>query len=210
MKLYDCAAAPSPRRVRMVLAEKGVAVERIEIDLRAGEQLGEAFRRVNPQATVPVLELDDGGQRLTEGLAIAVYLDETHPEPPLFGTDPLQRARTFEWTARLEHAFLAPLADVVRNRHPAFIGRALPGPFDHHQISELVERGCIRAGRFLDVLEARLAESPFVGGARFGFADITAVVGLDLADQLDLGPKPAHRHLRAWRDQMRARPSFRA
>jgi glutathione S-transferase len=209
VKLYDFEAAPSPRRVRMVLAEKGLAVERIQVDLRKGEQLGEAFRRINPQATVPVLELDDG-QRLTEGLAIAVYLDETHPEPPLFGTTPLERARTFEWTARLEHEFLLPVADVVRNGHPAFLGRALPGPFGHDQIPELAERGCIRAARFLDVLEQRLAESPFVGGARFGFADITAVVGLDLADRVELGPKPAQSHLRAWRDQMKARPSFAA
>lgn len=209
MKLYDHEGAPSPRRVRMVLAEKGIAVERIQVDLSAGEQFGEAFRRINPRAVVPVLELDDG-QRLTEGLAIAVYLDEVHPEPPLFGTSPLERARTFEWNARLEHDFLLPIADVIRNGHPAFLGRALPGPFAHDQIPELAERGCVRAARFLDVLETRLAESPFVGGERFGFADITAVVGLDMADRADLGPKAAHAHLRAWRDQMKTRSSFHA
>jgi len=209
LKLYDSAAAPSPRRVRMVLAEKGIAVERIAVDLRAGEQLGETFRRINPQATVPVLELDDG-QRLTEGLAIAVYLDETHPQPPLFGTAPLERARTFEWNARLEHDFLLPVADVLRNSHPAFIGRALPGPFRHDQIPELAERGGVRAAQCLEALEARLEESPFVSGERFGFADITAVVGLDMADHVDLGPKPAHRRVRAWRDQMKTRPSFHA
>lgn len=209
MRLYDAPAAPSPRRVRMVLAEKGITVEQIAVDLRAGEQFGEAFRRINPQATVPVLELDDG-QLLTEGLAIAVYLDETHPQPPLFGTTPLERARTFEWNARLEHDLLLPVADVIRNSHPAFIGRALPGPFGHDQIPELAERGFARAARFLEVLEARLQEHPFVGGERFGFADITAVVGLDMADRVDLGPKPAHRRVQAWREQMRARPSFHA
>lgn len=209
MKLYDNEGAPSPRRVRLVLAEKGIPVERIPVDLRAGEQLGEAFRRINPRAVVPVLELDDG-QRLTEGLAIAVYLDEIHPEPPMFGTAPIERARTFEWNARLEHDFLLPVADVIRNGHPAFLGRALPGPFAHDQIPELAERGGVRAARFLDVLEARLAESPFVGGERFGFADITAVVGLDMADRVDLGPTPAHHHLRAWREQMKARPSYNA
>ena len=71
-------------------------------------------------------------------------------------------------------------------------------------------RGRVRAARFLDVLESRLSESPFVSGERFGFADITAAVGLDLADRVELGPKPAHRRLRAWRDQMTARPSFYA
>ena len=209
MKLYDFKGAPSPRRVRMVLVEKGITVDRIQVDLRKGEQLGEAFLRINPEATAPVLELDDG-QRLTEGLAIAVYLDETHPQPPLFGTAPLERARTFEWNARLEHDFLRPVADVLRNRHPASIGRALPGPFGHDQIPELAERGGARAARFLEVLEARLEESPFVSGERFGFADITAVVGLDMADHVDLGPTPAHPRLRAWRDQMKARPSFHA
>jgi glutathione S-transferase len=209
MKLYDFDDAPSPRRVRMVLTEKSITVERIQVDLRKGEQFGEAFRRINPQATVPVLELDDG-RRLTEGLAIAVYLDETHPEPPLFGTAPLERARTLEWNARLEHDLLLPVSDVIRNGHPAFLGRALPGPFGHDQIPELAQRGSARAACFLDVLEARLEESPFVSGARFGFADITAVVGLDLAERVGLGPKPAHRRLQAWRDQMKARPSYRA
>jgi glutathione S-transferase len=207
VKLYDSKGAPSPRRVRMVLAEKGIALEQIQVDLRTGEQHGEAFRRINPQAMVPVLELDDG-QRLTEGLAIAVYLDETHPEPPLFGTTPLERARTFEWNARLEHDFWAPVADVLRNSHPAFLGRALPGPFGHTQIPELAERGAVRAMGCLDTLEARLTESPFVSGERFGFADVTAVVCLDWAGRLDLRPKAAHRRLQAWREQMRARPSF--
>jgi glutathione S-transferase len=194
LRLYDRDGAPGLRRVRMVLAEKGVTVERIPVD---------------PQAGAPVLELADG-RRLTEALAIAVYLDETHPEPPLFGTVPFERAQTFEWTARLEHDVLAPVADVLRNDHPAFLGHALPGALGHDQIPELAERGRARAAWFLDVLEARLAESPFVGGLRFGFADITAVVGLDLADQAGLGPQPAHYSLRAWRDQMRARPSFHA
>ena len=194
MKLYDRDGAPGPRRVRMVLAEKGVTVERIPVD---------------PQGAAPALELDDG-RRLTEGLAIAVYLDETYPQPPLFGTDPFERAQTFDWNARLEHDVLSPVADVVRNDHPAFLGHALPGPLGHDQIPELAERGRARALWFLDVLEVRLAESPFVSGERFGFADITATAGLDLADQVGLGPQPAHRHLRAWRDQMRLRPSFHA
>jgi glutathione S-transferase len=158
---------------------------------------------------VPVLELDDG-QRLTEGLAIAVYLDETWPQPPLFGTTPLERARTFEWNARVEHDLWFPVADVLRNAHPAFIGRALPGPFGHDQIPELAERGAARAMGFLEALEARLAESRFVSGERFGFADITAVVGVDWAERVDLGPTPAHRRVQVWRDQMKARPSYSA
>src|SRR6202011_5105682 len=84
MKFYDCAIAPSPRRVRVFLAEKGVTVQTIQVDLRKGEQFGEAFRAVNPDCTVPVLELDDG-RKLTDSVAICVYLERTNPEPPLMG-----------------------------------------------------------------------------------------------------------------------------
>lgn len=209
MKLYDFTAAPSPRRVRMALAEKGLNVATVQVDLRTGEQMGEAFRKINPQAMVPVLELDDG-ERLTEALAIVVYLDETNPEPPLFGTTPLERARTFQWNSRVEFELLIPVADALRNAHPAFAGRALPGPADYGQIPELAERGRERAARFLDILETRLAESRFIGGDRFGFADITAVVALDMADRADLGPKDGHASVRAWRDRMRSRKSFSA
>ena len=85
--LYDCGTAPSPRRARILLAEKGIAHETVQVDLRNGEQLGEAYRRVNPQCTVPALRTD-GGSILTDNAAIAAYLEARFPNPPLLGETP--------------------------------------------------------------------------------------------------------------------------
>lgn len=84
MKFYDCATAPSPRRVRIFLAEKGISVPKVQVDLRDNEHLTPAFREVNPEATVPVLELDNG-TRITDAIAICVYFEALQPQPPLMG-----------------------------------------------------------------------------------------------------------------------------
>ncbi|MFM5883980.1 MAG: glutathione S-transferase N-terminal domain-containing protein, partial [Novosphingobium sp.] len=84
---YDCATAPSPRRARIVLAEKGIAHDVFQIDLGQGEQLGEAFRAINPACTVPVLVLEDGAS-LTDNAGIAAWAEAAQPSPPLLGTTP--------------------------------------------------------------------------------------------------------------------------
>ena len=91
MRLYDCRTAPSPRRVRIFLAEKGVQIDTVQIDLGSGEQFGDRFRKLNPDCTVPVLELDDG-HCISEVIAICSYLEELYPQPPLFGKTPRERA----------------------------------------------------------------------------------------------------------------------
>ena len=82
MKFYDCKTAPSPRRARIFIAEKNIAIEHIEVDLRNTEQMGDAFRAINPYCTVPVLELDNG-TRLTTTAGIWQYLEAAYPEPTL-------------------------------------------------------------------------------------------------------------------------------
>src|SRR4029079_3823012 len=84
MKFYDCATAPSPRRVRIFLAEKGITVPTVQVNLREGEHLTAAFRKLNPDCTVPVLELDNGAV-INDAIAMCVYFEETQPEPPLIG-----------------------------------------------------------------------------------------------------------------------------
>ena len=101
MKLYDCATAPSPRRVRIFLAEKGLTVPTVQVDLRNGEQFTPAFRALNPDCMVPVLELDSGAA-ITDIIAICRYFEELHPDPPLMGRSPEERAVIESWLRRIE------------------------------------------------------------------------------------------------------------
>jgi len=204
--LYDCATAPSPRRARILLAEKGIAHATVEVDLRNGEQLGEAFRQVNPQCTVPVLQTDDG-LRLTDNAAIAAYLEARYPEPPLLGSTPAEKAEIASWNWRVEFEGLIAIAEAMRNSTPAMANRALPGPVDYPQIPELAQRGLTRLQRFFDTLDARLAEHEYIAADRFSIADITAVVAVDFARVVKGRLGEAHPHLQRWRLAMAQRPS---
>jgi glutathione S-transferase len=140
LTLYDCATAPSPRRARIFLAEKGVAHEVVQIDLKSGQQLSEAYRAINPQCTVPALRIEDGAV-LTDNAAIAAYLEARYPEPPLMGMTPLDIAEIASWQWRVEFEGLMPIAHALRNSSPAMANRALPGPVNYAQIPALAERG---------------------------------------------------------------------
>src|SRR5215472_17564491 len=124
MKLYDCTVAPNPRRVRIFLAEKGIALPTIQVDLRAGEQFTPEFRAINPACTVPVLEFDNG-QRIAEVVAICVYFEAIHPDPPLMGIGPQDRAIVAARQRRAERDGLLAVAEAFRNSTPGLKSRAL-------------------------------------------------------------------------------------
>ncbi len=205
---YDCRTAPSPRRARILLAEKGVPHEVVQVDLAAGEQLGEAFRAINPQCTVPVLKTDDG-LVLTDNASIAAWLEAAYPEPPLMGRTPAEMAEVAGWHWRCEFEGLMAIAEGLRNGSPAMANRALPGPVDYPQIPELAQRGRARVERFLETLQARLDGRAFVATERFSLADVTAAVAVDFARVVRIRPDPA-RHLNVvrWREALAARPSM--
>ena len=205
--LYDCATAPSPRRARILLAEKGIAHATVQVDLRHGEQLGEAFRRINPQCTVPALQTDEGAV-LTDNAAITAYLEALHPEPALLGRTPLEKAEVASWNWRIEFEGFLAIAEALRNGSPAMANRALPGPKDYAQIPELAQRGLARAQDFFGALDARLQGREFIAGDRFSVADITAVVAVDFARVVKLKPGEQHPHLQRWRAAMALRPSM--
>ena len=205
--LYDCATAPSPRRARILLAEKGITHATVQVDLRHGEQLGEAFRRINPQCTVPALQTDEGAV-LTDNAAITTYLEAVHPEPALLGRTPLEKAEIASWNWRIEFEGFLAIAEALRNGSPALANRALPGPKDYAQIPELAQRGLARAQDFFGALDARLQGREFIAGDRFSVADITAVVAVDFARVVKIKPGEQHPHLQRWRAAMALRPSM--
>lgn len=209
LTLYDCSTAPSPRRTRIFLAEKGVKYECLQIDLGKGEQMKDEFVSINPRRTVPVLVTDDG-QSLTENLAIAYYIDQLHPEPPLMGTDALSRANVLEWNARIESDGLHAIAEILRNTSPHMKGRALTGRKNIPQISELADRGRTRIETFWEDLDTRLQKMPFITGNEFTLADITALVCVDFARWVKASPSEELKALHSWHNKVSKRPSAQA
>jgi glutathione S-transferase len=205
--LYDCATAPSPRRTRILLAEKGVAYETIQVDLRNGEHLGEAYRRINPQCTVPALRTEDGAL-LTDNAGITAYLEARFPQPPLLGATPLEKAEIASWNWRVEFEGLLAIAEAMRNSAPSMANRALTGPVNYAQIPELARRGLARVEQFFVALNERLAGRDHVATDRFSVADITAVVAVDFARVVKVKPGEQHPHLQRWRAAMAERPSM--
>ena len=209
---YDYPRAPSPRRARILLAEKGIAHDVRIVDLAAGEQLSDAFRAVNPACTVPALVLDDGaledGAVLTDNAAIAAWAEAAHPEPPLLGRTPLEKAMVASWNAKIEAECMMAIAEAMRNTAPAMKDRALPGPENYAQIPELAVRGAARLTHFLDRFELHMAVRDYVAGGFLSLADITACVALDFARVLKVDAYDGRPALRAWRDRLAARPAF--
>ena len=209
MRFHDYAAAPSPRKVRLFIAEKGLSIPTVEVDLKAGAQLEPEFLAKSPGATVPVLELDDGTY-LTESLAICHYLEAVYPEPNLLGQDAKERALVLMWTDIQTLEGYLGLQEALRNGHPAFAGRALPGPVAYEQIPALAERGRRRAEVLLNKLETRLGESPFIAGDRFTYADIVGYVYVGFAKRVlrDVEPREGRPALHDWHERIAARPAI--
>lgn len=205
--LYDCATAPSPRRARILLAEKGIAHETVQVDLVRGEQLGAAYREINPQCTVPALRTEEDGL-LTDNAAIAAWLEARYPEPPLMGRTPAEKAEIASWNWRVEFEGLLAIAETLRNGSPAMADRALPGPVNYAQIPELAQRGLARVQHFFETLNERLAGREFIATDRFSIADITAVVAVDFARVVRVKPGEQHPELLRWRAAMAHRPSM--
>ena len=181
MKLYDWKGAPNPRRVLIFLKEKGIEMPVIDVGAAEGARLSDDFLASDGQRLVPVLELDHGS-RIGEAMAICRYLESIHPEPPLMGTDALDRARVDMWERRADMQGIGAAGELFRNSHPAFAGRGLPGRAERiEQIPELVERGRARMAWFIEKFDAQIGDNAFVTGAEFTVADITAFCATDFA-----------------------------
>jgi glutathione S-transferase len=206
MKLYDCLTAPSPRRVRMLLAEKAVKLDTVFVDLANGEHLTEAFGSINPNRTVPVLELDDGTM-LLDSNSISVYLDEVFPEPNLMGKTPRERGVVAMWQREADINGLGAVAECFRNSTKGLKNRALTGAVNYEQIPALADRGRQRVRQFFADLDRNLAGRDYLAIDRFSVADITAFVSVEFARAIKEPIPEAALNLRRWRDAVAARPS---
>ena len=205
MKLYTAQRAPNPRRVLMFIHEKAITgIALAPIDLNAGEHKADAYRALNPVATVPTLELPDG-RHLSETRAICSYLEALQPEPNLMGRDFDERAFIEMHDRRVEWYWLLPIANCVRHTHPGLAALEQPqfADFGRAQGEKVRERA-----RWLD---DTLAQQPWMAGERFTIADITAFCALEFARlmKFDAGAEGFAR-LQAWRDRVATRESARA
>lgn len=204
MKLYTSHRAPNPRRVRWVMAEKGIEdVELVEVDILTGAHKTPEYRARVGVPHVPALELDDG-TTISESVAICRYLEALHPEPNLFGRDPREQAVIEMWTRRCEFYLANPIMLTVRHSHPALAA------LEATQMPQLADYNRVAAEKFMRTLDRRLADHEFLAADRFTIADIVAVVGLDFARLIKYRPPEELTHLARWLEACRARPAAKA
>ncbi|MBV9629973.1 MAG: glutathione S-transferase [Xanthobacteraceae bacterium] len=200
MKLYDGGRAPNPRRVRIFLAEKGIEIEKQQVDLGTLEHKGAAYTAVNPLQQVPALELDDG-TILTESIAICRYFEALQPEPALFGRNGREAAIVEMWNRRLEQRLLLGVAQVFRHLHPAM------KPMENPQVPAWGEANKPRVMEFLRLLDNELAARPYVAGEAFTVADITGLVAVDLMKPAKLAMPDELKNVKRWHAEVTARSS---
>jgi glutathione S-transferase len=200
MRLYGAPMpAPNPRRVRVFLAEKGIDLPEAPLDLRKREHKSPEHRARNSLGQVPTLELDDG-ETISETVAICRYFEELNPEPPLFGTTPVEKAKVDMWIRRVEFILTQPVANFWRHAHP-FTAALLT------QYKDFGESNRAAYGAAQKWLDGELAGREFLTGPAFTVADICALSTIDFADWIGLPVDPAWTNLTAWHERVSARPS---
>lgn len=202
MRIYEASTAPNPRRVRVFLAEKGIDMEYVQLDIVSGENLSTEMRNKNATTKIPFLELDDG-TCIGETIAICRYFEETHPEPALMGTTPLEKAHIEMWQRRAELNFMNMVGMCFQHTTGYFKDRMTP-----------VKEWGIEAGKnaaaFLDLAEQQLASNTYLAGDTFSVADITLLCALDFARVIKLKPNDQHKNIRRWYELVASRPSAKA
>lgn len=202
--------APNPRRVRFFLAEKGIDIEKVEVDVMGGENLQSDFLAISPRGIVPALLLNDG-LVIDESSAICRYFEETNPLPSLYGDDAKSKALIESWIRQIEIDAYYPGADVLRNSNPAFENRSIPGVENSPEIPALAERGRERVKTFYGRLNKHLKGLKYIVGDSFSAADITALCTIDFAEQhIGFTIPSDFTNLIAWYEAVSARPSAQA
>jgi glutathione S-transferase len=202
MILHDLSAGMHPRRVRIFMAEKGLSIERREVDAAGGANAMPDFLRLNPLGKLPVLELDDGSA-IAESLAICRYLEALHPHPPLMGRTPQTAAHIEMWTLRIDHELSQPIALAFVHSSDFYRGRV-------EQVPEVAGWARNRALQTMAWLDDELAERSHIAGDDYTLADIVAQCACVLGKAVGLRIPPEKTHLSRWFTLVSARPTARA
>jgi glutathione S-transferase len=202
MKIYEAKTAPNPRRVRIFLAEKGIDMEYVQVDIAGAENLSEAMKAKNPTTKIPFLELDDG-TCIGETLAICRYFEETHPENPLMGRTPLEKAQVEMWQRRIEFHFSMPIGMCFQHTTGFFKDRMTP-------VAEWGQVCGKNATSYLSEINKHLANSTYLVDDYFSVADINLICALDFARVVKIRPTEEHNHLSRWYEAVAKRSSYQA
>lgn len=207
MKLYDLKGGMNPRRVRIFLAEKGIEIPLQDVDMTTGENTTPEFLAINPMGKLPVLELDDG-TFITESVGICRYIESLHPEPNMFGTNPLEIANIEMWTRRAELDFAIPILQVFEHLHPFWEGRV-------KQVEECGELAREKVQARLEWLDGELGnrapdDRHYLAAGRYTVADITLQSALIVAKACGVRIPEGQTHLTQWFASVTARPTARA
>lgn len=202
MKLYTYDPAPNPKRLAMFMQYKGIEIETTQVDMMAGEQLAEDYKRINPLGTLPSLVLDDGTV-LTEVIGICAYLDAIYPENPLMGTTALERAQVLSWDHKIFMTLMMAVAEALRNGTPSFANRALPGPLDVPQIAELVDRGKLRLNHAWPEMDAELGDRDWLAGDSISLADIDLMICTEFSGWVKCSPPESCQNVHAHAQRVR-------
>ena len=204
MKLYQSNSLPSPRRVRMFLAEKGIDdVELVAVDVAGGAAREPGFLARNALGEVPVLELDDGGH-IGEAAAISRYFEELLPSPALFGATPEDKARVEMWLRRIESGLMGAVAAYYHHATPGF------GDSGRYRNREWGENSRQRAIATMHLIDGALGARAFIAGAEFSVADIAALCAIDFAIAVGIEIPGEAGDLRVWHDRVSRRDSAAA
>jgi glutathione S-transferase len=202
MKIYDTKTAPSPRRVRIFLAEKNIPMDYVQVDLQKGENISPDMRAKNPVGKIPVLELDDG-TCISESASICLYFEELYPEINMLGKTPLEKASIDMWHRQVELYFFGQVGMCFQHTTGYFKDRMTP-------VKEYGEVAGKNAINFLNVLEKRLASSEYIAANRFTIADITAMCAVDFARVVNIKISDKQPNLQRWYAAVSSRPSAKA
>lgn len=202
MKVYDFVGAPNPKKLRVYLAEKGLAIPTEQVNIVSGDNRKPEFLKKNPSAGLPVLELDDG-THLPESLAIIEYLEELHPDPPMIGRSALERARVRSLERIAELGVLSRIATIFQNTHPFMAGRV-------KQSADAADNARNMLAGALKVLDAEIGRRPFVAGERPTIADCTLLAALEFGEFAGVPLDPAHANVTRWYAAFKERPSAQA